>query len=122
LLIYLRRLTNDHIGVLTKPDRIPTGEVANWLPFIRNEKEPLKNGWYCVKQPGSEAIKDGISWAQARKEEETFFAGWSEELDAVYHKHLTTSSLVERLSLILSDLISKRFCFLVSSIYLTSDL
>ena len=102
------------IGVLTKPDRIPAGEVANWLPFIRNEKEPLKNGWYCVKQPGSKAIKLGITWAQARKEEENFFAGWSKELDAVYHKHLTTTSLVERLSLILSDLISKRYFPLVS--------
>lgn len=97
------------IGVLTKPDRIPTGEVANWLPFIRNEKEPLENGWYCVKQPGSEAIKLGITWAQARKEEELFFAGWSDGLDPVYMKYLTTSNLVERLSLILSDLISKRF-------------
>ena len=97
------------VGVLTKPDRIPAGEVANWLPFIRNEKEPLENGWYCVKQPGSEAIKRGITWAQARKEEEQFFAGWSDRLDPVYMKYLTTSNLVERLSLILSDLISKRF-------------
>jgi len=105
-------------GVLTKPDRIPTGEVTNWLPFIRNEKEPLQNGWYCVKQPGSEAIKLGITWAQARKQEEIFFGGWTDELDAVYYKYLTTSNLVERLSLILSDLISKRFvCYLVSSSY-----
>ena len=97
------------VGVLTKLDRsIPTGEVAHWLPFIRNEKEPLKNGWFCVKQPGSDAIKLGITWAQARKEEETFFAGWSDELDTVYHKYLTTSNLVERPSLILSDLILKR--------------
>ena len=96
--------------------------MANWLPFIRNEKEPLQNGWYCVKQPGSKAIELGITWAQARKEEETFFAGWSEELDAVYYKYLTTSSLVERLSLILSDLISKRFLFPCFIIYLTTDL
>ena len=91
------------------------GEVANWLPFIRNEKEPLENGWYCVKQPSSKAIAMGITWAQARDEEEEFFDGWSDELDAVYHKYLTTSSLVERLSLILSDLISKRFVFLVNA-------
>ncbi|PPQ91265.1 hypothetical protein CVT25_006382 [Psilocybe cyanescens] len=38
------------IGVLIKSDRIPTGEEVNWLPFNRNEKEPLENGWFCVKQ------------------------------------------------------------------------
>lgn len=99
------------LGVLTKPDRIPMGEITNWLPFIRNEKEPLQNGWYCVKQPSSKEITMGITWAQAREEEKIFFAGWSDELDAVYNKYLTTSNLVERLSLILSDLISKRFIF-----------
>ena len=97
------------------------GEVSSWLPFIRNEKEPLENGWYCVKQPGSKAIATGITWAQARKEEQAFFAGWSEELDAVYHKYLTTSNLVERLSLILSDLISKRFSFFVFNIIVISN-
>ncbi|KAF8805211.1 hypothetical protein BYT27DRAFT_7258317 [Phlegmacium glaucopus] len=98
------------IGVLTKPDRIPTGEETNWLSFIRNEKETLENNWYCVKQPSSSDIKLGITWAQARKREAEFFAmtsPWS-ELDAVYQKYLKTSNLVDRLSSILSDLISKR--------------
>jgi hypothetical protein len=49
------------LGVLTKPDRIPTGEEANWIPFIRNEKETLENNWYCVKQPSSSDIKLGIT-------------------------------------------------------------
>lgn len=91
------------------------GELANWLPFIRNEKEPLENGWYCVKQPSSKAIATGITWAQAREDEQLFFAGWSDELDKVYHKYLTTSSLVGRLSVILSDLISKRFVLLFNT-------
>ncbi|KAF8161524.1 P-loop containing nucleoside triphosphate hydrolase protein [Crassisporium funariophilum] len=98
------------IGVLTKPDRIPTGEENNWLPFIRNEKEPLENNWYCVKQPSSNDIKNNITWAQARQREDEFFsmtAPWS-ELDAMYQKYLRTANLVERLSSILSDLISKR--------------
>jgi hypothetical protein len=67
--------------VLTKPDRIPTGEEPNWLPFIRNEKETLENNWYCVKQPSSSDMKLGITWAQARRREEEFFAmtpPWSE--------------------------------------------
>ncbi|TFK33506.1 hypothetical protein BDQ12DRAFT_715805 [Crucibulum laeve] len=98
------------IGVLTKPDRIPTGEESSWLPFIHNEKESLENNWYCVKQPGSSDIKQGITWAQARSREDEFFSmtpPWS-ELDGIYQKYLRTSNLVDRLSSILSDLISKR--------------
>ena len=96
--------------MLTKPDRIPAGEEANWVAFIRNEKETLENNWYCVKQPSSSDLKQGITWAQARQGERDFFAmtpPWS-ELDAVYQKYLKTSNLVDRLSSILSDLISKR--------------
>ena len=29
------------LGVLTKPNRIPTGEEARWLPFIGNKKKKL---------------------------------------------------------------------------------
>ena len=104
------------LGVLTKPDRIPTGEETNWVPFIRNEKETLQNNWYCVKQPSSSDIKVGITWSQARQREQDFFAmtpPWS-ELDAIYQKYLKTSNLVDRLSSILSDLISKRYLTLPS--------
>lgn len=98
------------IGVLTKPDRIPSGEESRWLPFIRNEKEPLENNWYCVKQPNSVDLKQGVTWAQARAREDEFFsitAPWS-ELEGIYQKYLRTTNLVDRLSSILSDLISKR--------------
>ncbi|KDR69881.1 hypothetical protein GALMADRAFT_128490 [Galerina marginata CBS 339.88] len=98
------------IGVLTKPDRIPTGEESNWLPFIRGEKEPLENGWFSVKQPSSNDLKSKMTWDQARQKENEFFTSnppWC-ELDAGYQKYLRTPNLVDRLSSILSDLISKR--------------
>ncbi|RDB20697.1 Interferon-induced GTP-binding protein Mx [Hypsizygus marmoreus] len=98
------------IGVLTKPDRIPAGEESNWISLIRNEKEPLENGWFCVKQPASADLKAGISWATARQREDEFFsstAAWT-ELDSIYQKYLRTGNLVARLSAILSNLISKR--------------
>jgi Dynamin central region len=103
--------------VLTKPDRIPSGEAENWLAFIRGEKEPLANGWYAVKQPGSQALERGITWAEAREEEDRFFATESEwcDLDSIYHRYLRTSNLVARLSEILSDLISKRLVFISST-------
>ncbi|KDR69882.1 hypothetical protein GALMADRAFT_145261 [Galerina marginata CBS 339.88] len=97
------------VGVLTKPDRIPDGEEQRWIQFIRNEKEPLKNNWFCVKQPNSKELESKITWAKARENENVFFskAPWS-ELEPMYQKCLTTGKLVERLSIILSDLISKR--------------
>ncbi|OCH91056.1 hypothetical protein OBBRIDRAFT_812350 [Obba rivulosa] len=98
------------IGVLTKPDRIPAGEEGGWLRFIRNEKEPLVNGWYSVKQPNSQALAAGISWADARAAEREFFsttAPWS-GLSFEFEQHLGTARLTERLSTILSALIAKR--------------
>ncbi|KAH8818765.1 P-loop containing nucleoside triphosphate hydrolase protein [Flagelloscypha sp. PMI_526] len=80
---------NRTIGVLTKPDRIPTGDEDLWLKLIRNEDEPLQH-----------------SWAQ----EDLFFQTrppWS-ELDIGLQRNLRTSNLVERLSSLLSDLISEK--------------
>ncbi|KIM36796.1 hypothetical protein M413DRAFT_13760 [Hebeloma cylindrosporum] len=97
------------LGVLTKPDRIPKGEESSWFSFIRNEKEPLKNGWFCVKQPDSEALKAKITWSKARENEINFFASqlWT-ELELEYQRRLGTENLVKKLSVILSDLIAKR--------------
>ncbi|TRM59249.1 P-loop containing nucleoside triphosphate hydrolase protein [Schizophyllum amplum] len=98
------------VGVLTKPDRIPLGEETQWLSFIKNITEPLDNNWFCVKQPSSQDLKQGMTWKQARTRENEFFSStspWS-DLDAIYQRYLRTSNLVERLSNILSELISKR--------------
>ncbi|KAF8143506.1 P-loop containing nucleoside triphosphate hydrolase protein, partial [Mycena galopus ATCC 62051] len=98
------------IGVLTKPDRIPQGDEESWLPLIRNEQETLENNWYCVKQPSSQDLKQGITWEEARARENDFFTHtppWS-KLDPIYQKYLRTTNLIDRLSSILSDLISKR--------------
>jgi len=95
---------------LTKPDRIPPGEEDRWLRFIRNEAEPLLNGWYCVKQPNSKALAQGISWAGARAQENEYFSMTQpfSSLDASYQKYLRTTNLMERLSAVLSELIAKR--------------
>ncbi|KAF9078476.1 P-loop containing nucleoside triphosphate hydrolase protein [Rhodocollybia butyracea] len=89
------------IGVLTKPDRISAGDDAGWIKFIKNEVHPLSNNWFCVKQPNSIELKDGITCFFATK------SPWC-ELDTIYQRYLRTKNLVERLSSILSDLISKR--------------
>ncbi|KAH7929544.1 hypothetical protein BV22DRAFT_1102356 [Leucogyrophana mollusca] len=107
------------VGVLTKPDRIPPGEEKSWQKFIKNDEEALFNGWYCVKQPGSQTLERGISWDEARREETEFFSStepWS-SLAPAYQKKLCTSNLTDRLSTILSELISKRLPEVRNEIY-----
>ena len=97
-------------GVLTKPDRIPAGEEENWLRFIRNDAEPLVNGWFTVKQPASNDLKAGITWADARAQEKLFFtstAPWS-SAESFCQKRFGTGNLTGSLSKILSDLIKRR--------------
>ncbi|KAF8434364.1 P-loop containing nucleoside triphosphate hydrolase protein [Boletus edulis BED1] len=98
------------VGVLTKPDRIPPGDEPEWIKILRNETEPLVNNWYCVKQPSSQDVARGITYLEARRRENEWFAStppWS-SLEPQYQRFLRTSYLTERLSLILSELIAKR--------------
>lgn len=95
---------------MTKPDRIPEGDEELWLRLIRNEEETLKHTWYAVKQPSSADLRDGISWEEARKSEDTFFstqAPWC-DLDPGSQRQLRTSNLINRLSDLLSDLIAEK--------------
>ncbi|KAJ3576514.1 hypothetical protein NP233_g376 [Leucocoprinus birnbaumii] len=98
------------IGVLTKPDRIDPGDEQKWISFIRNEKEQLKNNWFCVKQPSSRELTENWTWEQARQKEDEFFSGTSpwNELEPMYARYLRTRNLLERLSHVLSDLIAQR--------------
>ncbi|KAG6382183.1 hypothetical protein JVT61DRAFT_833 [Boletus reticuloceps] len=98
------------VGVLTKPDRIPAGEEHRWLKIIRNETEPLTNNWYCVRQPSSQVLSSGITWAEARRQEEDYFTitqPWC-SLESQSQNYLRTRNLTERLSIILSELVAKR--------------
>ncbi|KAI0343435.1 hypothetical protein BDW22DRAFT_1170105 [Trametopsis cervina] len=98
------------IGVLTKPDRIGRGDHDTWISFITNEVKPLDNGWFSVKQPDTQAVQEGITWEEARAQEDIFFlqtSPWA-GLDAGLRQQLGTANLTERLSAILSRLIAKR--------------
>ncbi|EGO00515.1 hypothetical protein SERLA73DRAFT_166837 [Serpula lacrymans var. lacrymans S7.3] len=106
------------VGVLTKPDRIPPGEEYRWMEFIKDERERLINGWYCVKQPDSKSLREGLSWAGARKKENDYFATqpWT-SLPPMYQSHLRTSNLTARLSTILSELIASRLPGIYQDLY-----
>lgn len=98
------------IAVLTKPDRIPPGDEHGWLLLLRNSRERHKHGWHCVKQPSSDEMRDGITWAEARDAETRFFMEtepWA-SLDAFVHGRLGTVPLTKALGEMLFALIAKR--------------
>ncbi|KAF8323493.1 P-loop containing nucleoside triphosphate hydrolase protein [Cantharellus anzutake] len=95
------------IGVLTKPDRIEKGNQAKWLDLLKNQKELLQEGWFCVKLPGPEDLQRRIGRSEARQLERDFFQRepWASLQDM--RLRLSVESLIERLSEILSDVIAK---------------
>ena len=98
------------VAVLTKPDRLPPGEEHSWLLLLRNARERHKHGWHCVKQPSSDDMRDGITWAEARQAESSFFREtepWS-SLDAFVRGRLGTVPLTKSLGETLFALIAKR--------------
>ena len=97
-------------GVLTKPDRIPATEEENWVPYIRGEREDTTM-WFCVKCPDSEAIKSGITWEEARRDESLWFSRkvpWA-SLEEGSKQRLGTENLTRCLSDKLCDLIAEWF-------------
>ncbi|KAH7334548.1 P-loop containing nucleoside triphosphate hydrolase protein [Rhizoctonia solani] len=106
------------IGVLTKPDRIESGEEQKWLAFVRGETEALSKGWFCVKQPSPSELEERLSWSEARQREQEFFSTrppWATQGLTVRH-HFGTARLTTRLSEILSDLIQTRMPSLIQEI------
>ena len=64
------------IGVITKPDNIPTGEHDKWLALAKNEnlRQTLALGYYVVKNPGQKQLNEGITFSDARQRELDFFS------------------------------------------------
>ena len=97
-------------GVLTKPDRIPTGEEAIWINKIQGGGKDGGIEYYSVKNPDSQDIRNGITYERAREKEAEFFSTkepWSRQ-DALNKRRLGTDKLTRRLGQVLSNLISKR--------------
>jgi hypothetical protein len=98
------------IGVLTKPDRIPSGEESIWISKVQRGGKDGGVEYFSVKNPDSQDIRDGITYEQARQNERVFFstkAPWS-NLEWLYQRRLGTDKLTTRLGQLLASLISKR--------------
>ncbi|KZT10439.1 P-loop containing nucleoside triphosphate hydrolase protein [Laetiporus sulphureus 93-53] len=96
------------IGVLTKPDTIPSGATnarRSWLEIIEGQKHPLKHGYYCTKQPDDADRAKRITSTEAREAEQKFFntsRPWSE---SAHRQRFGTGNLVANLSRLLTGLI-----------------
>jgi hypothetical protein len=111
LRLCLNAALNVITGVLTKTDRIPRGDHDRWVPIVRNEDNTLFHGWFAVRQPDTEDIERGITWEEARAQENSFFeqtSPWA-GLDPKDRQKLGTENLMRCLSRILSNLIARRY-------------
>ncbi|KAF7586427.1 hypothetical protein BBP40_008916 [Aspergillus hancockii] len=89
------------LGVLTKPDRIQTGEsYSQWLDILEGNKFILGHGYFVVRNNPD----PNIEHSQAREEENDFFnqPPWTTELGA-YHERFGTRRLQAALSNLLLE-------------------
>lgn len=97
------------LGVLTKVDRIQPGDEDRWLTILRGEELVLRNGWFCVKQRGPKELESGVSWEEAKAQEQTFFATetpWCDLGDSLSGQ-VGSEALSSKLGRILSELVSR---------------
>ena len=96
------------LGVLTKPDRIEHGTFGLWRPVLEGLEYKLLHGYYVVKNPGPNQLG---TWSheQARQDEEAFFheQPW-ESLSSSIRARLGSTSLGNRLSTLLEQIIKAR--------------
>ena len=89
------------LGVLTKPDRIQTGEsYEQWIEILEGDKFRLGHGYYVVRNNPDPDIEH----SRAREEEAAFFASnpWSTDLTA-YQGRFGTRNLQTALSSLLLE-------------------
>lgn len=87
------------LGVLTKPDRVQTGEsYVQWREILEGRKFPLRHGYYVVKNNPNPSVEHWV----ARREENEFFSSspWDDELSG-YSDRLGTRNLQNALSSLL---------------------
>jgi hypothetical protein len=61
-------------GVLTKPDRLSSGERGHvWKKVLEGRAFVKGHGYFVVKQPDQAELDSGVSHAQARVQEQEYF-------------------------------------------------
>ncbi|KAK4999759.1 hypothetical protein LTR66_001254 [Elasticomyces elasticus] len=94
------------IGVLTKPDVRGSGLSPDLLQkMFEGSAFELGHSYYVTKQPNQQALNNGITHAQARVDEDNYFATtqpWCGDLSA-FNNRYGTRCIQERLSILLQD-------------------
>lgn len=100
------------IGVLTKPDTLTAGAVKskeNWLAVLEGRRDKTTHGYFCTRQPDDDERTKGITSAEARKAEKTFFESTSPWSGSKHRKRFGTENLVENLATLLSKVIDETY-------------
>ena len=99
-----------------KPDRIESGNQEKWLNILLNHTESLEQGWFCVKLPDPDQLKQRIGRPEARRLERVFFERepWISMHDL--QSRLSVESLMQRLSELLSETIAETYVSLFSAL------
>ncbi|OBZ74744.1 Interferon-induced GTP-binding protein Mx1 [Grifola frondosa] len=96
------------IGVMTKPDTLPSGSTKSrdlWLDVIEGRKHSLTHGYYCTRQPDDDERALGISGPEARAAEAQFFARTPPWCSSAHQHRFGTTNLVQSLSKLLTQVI-----------------
>nr|AMW93075.1 myxovirus resistance 1 protein [Sturnira lilium] len=95
------------IGILTKPDLVDKGAEDKIVDVARNLVCHLKKGYMIVKCRGQQDIQDRMSLAQALCNEKAFFQEHPQYRDLLTEGRATVPCLAERLTMELTEHISK---------------
>lgn len=74
------------IGVVTKIDTLRGVEKKMWLPIVRNQKEALLHGYFALRLPDADELRERLTFEEARRREDTFFAEtspWRDEPQSI---------------------------------------
>lgn len=100
------------LGVMTKPDMLPSGSTKAlqlWLDIIEGRAHNLNHGYYCTLQPNDDQRSKSISSADARAAEKLFFQitlPWSRSTQL---QRFGTGNLIAALSRLLVSVIDKTY-------------
>ncbi|PIL25641.1 transporter [Ganoderma sinense ZZ0214-1] len=100
------------IGVLTKPDTIPSGSIEKrkqWVDILLGKEHPTKHGYFCTRQPDDAERAKRLSSADARAAEKRFFDEEETWSQLSCRERLGTENLLKTMSDLLSQMMQKSF-------------
>ncbi|KAM5536974.1 hypothetical protein V8D89_009303 [Ganoderma adspersum] len=100
------------IGVLTKPDTIPSGSIEKrkqWVDILLGREHATKHGYFCTRQPDDAERAKRLSSAGAREAEKQFFDKEEPWSNLSCRERLGTENLLQTMSDLLSQMMQKSF-------------